>query len=188
MRNAKLINQEIVFNKFKKLVIDKIITHDGKELNWVYLDSPRSVIVVTLTPEKKLLLEKLYRYNLKQDVYENPAGAMDENETDISKAGKRELLEETGYVPEKFINLGKYYVLPGDTNRWVHIFLALNSKKVEEPKLDNIVEQYFDISTQLFDFDEIIKNLFQPNSIIQGIEHAFALTLADNYLKQHSKP
>lgn len=186
MKNANLLNRQVVFNKFKKIVQDTIVLHDGKELDWVYLDSPGSVIIVTLTSDKKLVLEKLYRYNLKKYVYENPAGVMDENESSAGKAAERELLEETGYIPGKLINLGKYYVLPGDTNRWVHIFLSLNSKKVENPKLDKVIEQYFDISLHLFDFEEIINGLGSSESLIQGMEHAYALVLSNNYLSKNS--
>ena len=49
--------------------------------------------------------------------------------TDQRSTAKRELLEETGYESDTFINLGKYYVLPSETNRWVYYYLALDVVK-----------------------------------------------------------
>jgi len=185
MKDAKLVKKEVVFHKFKKVVQDTITLPDGKQLEWIYLDIPSSVLVVTLTADRQIVLEKLYRYNLKQHVYENPAGAVEEDEKDMPGAARRELLEETGYVPGRLVDLGKFYVLPGDTNRWVNIFLSLDSRKVEEPKLDHVIEQYFDISVHLFNFEEIADQLKSRSSPIVGLEHAYAITLAHDFISQN---
>jgi len=117
MKNAKILKKEVVFDKFKRLISEKLQVSDGSEIEWVYLDSPGSVAIIALTKDKKLILEKVFRYNFKQSFYELPAGNFDPGEENPAEAAKRELLEETGYLSEEFIDLGKHYVLPSETNR-----------------------------------------------------------------------
>lgn len=182
MKNAKVIKKIVVFDKFKRLVEEQLQVSDGNKLDWVYLDTPASVIIIALTKENKLIIEKLYRYNIKQSAYELPAGNFDlEKETPV-EAAKRELLEETGYTSEKFVDLGKYYVLPSETNRWVHYFLALDTFKIEEPQLDSIIEKYFDISLELVDFEKVTQKIGAKDSEIKGVESSFGILIAKRYL------
>lgn len=120
MKNAKIIKKKILVNKFKKVIQETLRMSDGSKLEWIYLDSPDSVIIVGLTKDRKLVIVRQYRHNLKSFVYELPAGAVEKNGKNLFKAAKREFEEETGYTPNDFSYLGKYYVLPSETNRWVH--------------------------------------------------------------------
>jgi 8-oxo-dGTP pyrophosphatase MutT (NUDIX family) len=184
MKKAKIQKKEVILDKFgKTLVKERLKVSDGSELDWYYLDTPASILVVPLTVKRELVLVKVYRYNLKKTVYEIPAGNFENPKGDLSSEAKRELLEETGYRSQKFIDLGRHYVLPSETNRWIHIVLGLNAKKEGEPKLDNMIEKYFDISVELFDFKRVADNIGKSNSIIQGAEHGYAILLADRHLK-----
>lgn len=184
MRKAKIIKKKVLFDKLgKRLVEEKLRVSDGSELDWYYLDTPASILIVPLTAKKEIVLVKLYRYNLKETVYEVPAGNIENPKGNLLDEAKRELIEETGYTSGKYINLGKHYVLPSETNRWIQVVLALDVKKQEEPKLDNVIEKYFDISIELLDFKKIVGKVGKEDSIIRGAEHGFAILLADRYLK-----
>lgn len=185
MKNAKVLKKEVIFDKYKKLVKERLKVSDGNELDWIYLDMPQSLLVVSITSNNKLVLVKVYRYNLKKHVYELPAGVCEIKKSLLKEASK-ELLEETGYASSKLVDLGKYYALPSETNRWVNIVLALDVKKKQKPQLDNIIEKYFDMSVELFDFNKIVKNIGRTSSIITGIEHGFAILLASRHLKRSS--
>lgn len=188
MKTALIQEKEIIFNRFgKTFVKERLKVSDGNELDWYYLDSPASVLIVPLTNKGELILTKLFRYNLKKHVYEIPAGAFDDLNEDFLTAAKRELLEETGYIAKKFIDLGKHYILPSETNRWVHCVLALDVKKKEEPKLDDVIEKYFDISVELVSFEKTVEKIGHADSIIEGVEHGYTLLLAGRYLRDHSK-
>lgn len=173
MRDAKIMDKTLLVDSFKKIVQETLEFPDGAHDKWIYLDSPKSVMVLATTEDQQIVLVKLYRHNIQRDVYELPAGGKEKPDETAIDAAKRELLEETGYVSDTFIDLGSYYVLPSETNRWVQYLWAKDAKKLQEPQLDDLIEKYFDMSVELFALDAIPE--------VTGMETLFGLQL----LKQH---
>lgn len=169
MRDAKVADTVLLVDSFKKVVQETIEFPDGQKESWIYLDSPKSIMVLAITPEHKIVLVKLYRHNIKRDVYELPAGGKEKDDETAEDAARRELLEETGYTADIFVNLGAYYVLPSETNRWVQYFLAADAYQIGQPKLDDLIEKYFDMSVETFDIDALPKMI--------GMETLFGLQL-----------
>lgn len=110
MKDAKVISTELIVDSFKKVVKERIQFTKDDIQDWIYLDSPKSIMVVALTVSSNIVLVNLYRHNLKQYVCELPAGGAEHGGETTLEAAKRELLEETGYVSDNFIDLGSYYV------------------------------------------------------------------------------
>lgn len=185
MRDAKIVKTEILGNKFKRVVREYLRLSDGVEFDWIYLDKPKSLAIVALTPTRELVLVKLYRHTLKQDVCELPAGEMDTEDKDPCAAAKRELLEETGYTSDTFVDLGEYYVLPSETNRHVHFFLALDATQAAPPKLDNLVEKYFDMSVATLPLARIQSPQAAAKAGMSGLESLFGVQLLQQYLAAH---
>lgn len=175
MRDAKVTESTLLVDSFKKVVQETIVFPDGQEDKWIYLNSPKSIMVVAVTPEREIVLVKLYRHNIKQDVYELPAGGKEKEDESPLEAAKRELLEETGFTSDNFVDLGSYYVLPSETNRWVQYFLAKDVRQIEEPQLDDLIEKYFDMSVARFSLDSLPKML--------GMESLFGIQLARQHLR-----
>lgn len=182
MKDAKLIKKSLLVNKFKKVVLEKLQFSDGVDCDWIYLDSPKSVAVVAVTPENEVVLVSLYRHNIKLQATELPAGGVDADDMHPEAAARRELIEETGYDVKDLVDLGQHYVLPSETNRWVQYFLAKNAVKVGEPTLDNIIERYWDMSVLKVPLQELttVKGCQQHG--VTGIEAQFGLRLAQEYL------
>lgn len=175
MNNPKIIKTDVIYNHFgKKFVINTYQAEDGQTFDWASLDSPASSLIVTLTPENNLVMVRQYRFTLGIYVLEHPAGGSDQGESQLDTA-KRELFEETGYQANEIILLGRNYILPSETNRWVNIYLAKNAIQIAEAPHDNIVEKYFDMSLE-------IVPLAEAESKITGLEHLFALQLVKKYL------
>ena len=57
-------------------------------------------VVVAVTEQGELVIERQYRHGIEKVIWELPAGAIEPGE-DPQEAAKRELLEETGYKAEK---------------------------------------------------------------------------------------
>ena len=72
--------------------------------------------MAALTEQDEVLMVRQYRYALKEELWELPAGKLEKDE-DPFEAAKRELEEECGVTAERFINLGVLYRLWAMTAR-----------------------------------------------------------------------
>jgi len=107
-----------------------------------------------------------YRVGIDQITLELPGGMLDAKEEDITKAAKRELLEETGYGDALLENLGSVHANPAMLNNRSHTFLARGVEKIQEQQLDSSEQ----IKIHLVPIDEIL------NLIKQGrISHSLAI-------------
>lgn len=120
------------------------IVWEGKYLRvrvcgtWEYAERPNSpagIVIVAVTPERKLLLTEQYRVPMQKPVIELPAGlAGDDQYTgeEFVAAAKRELREETGYEAESWEQLVGGPTSAGLSNEIVVFFRGRNLRKVSE--------------------------------------------------------
>ena len=87
-----------------KVYRDTVRLPDGSQGEREYIRHPGAVAIVALTEDRRLLLERQYRYPPRREFIEVPAGKIDRGEAHLATA-KRELLEETGYVAEDWTRL-----------------------------------------------------------------------------------
>jgi ADP-ribose pyrophosphatase len=111
--------------------IREVIRHSG------------SVVVLAVDdagPEPRVLLERQYRYAAQCFMLELPAGRIDPGEEALA-AGKRELLEETGYTAKRWKRALFFYPSPGFLEETMTIFLARGLKPGEaQPEDDERIE------------------------------------------------
>ena len=87
-----------------------------------------------------ILVERQYRYAAGCFLLELPAGSIDAGESALA-AGKRELIEETGYRAKKWSRLVTYYASPGFLAESMNIYLAEGLKAGEaHPEGDESIE------------------------------------------------
>lgn len=109
---------------------------DGSVQTREYLNKKKATLVVPITEEGNVVfVVQPIALSEEGSLIEFPAGywGLDENG---SEAGKRELLEETGYAPRQLIYLGSHYQDPGSIKQQVDVYLALGCEKIDEQKLD----------------------------------------------------
>jgi 8-oxo-dGTP pyrophosphatase MutT (NUDIX family) len=177
MQDARLIETEVLVPKPKRFVREALVMPDGYECDWYYVDTPPSAMVVPLTADRRLVLVRQYRHNLKSYQLEFPAGTMHENE-DPEVAARRELEEETGFTPAtpgSMFSLGSFYSLPSETNKYTHVFLASPVEQSGPARLDAEIEKYFDISVVLLPVQEALDGI---GTIITSMETVGALMAA----------
>lgn len=108
---------------------------------------------------------------------ELPAGYIEENEDPLT-AGKRELIEETGYVPQKMQLLASFYQDQGCSAAYNYSMLALDCQKIKAQNLDkDEVIKYFECS-----FDEAIELV--ECGYITDIQSQFTIEKAKSLVKK----
>lgn len=107
----------------------------GTEHDFVVLESPAWVNVIPLTPAEEVILIRQYRHGIKAVTLEIPGGLVEATDTPLS-AAKRELLEETGFRAENWVDLGFVHPNPAIQDNRCHTFLALGVTPAGPQSLD----------------------------------------------------
>jgi ADP-ribose pyrophosphatase len=94
-----------------------------------------AVIVVPILADSSLLMVENYRHGAGTNLLELPGGFINENEVG-SDAGRRELLEETGYTCNKIEVMNWFYTWPGRTAQRNFVVVARGLKKLHDKNLD----------------------------------------------------
>jgi 8-oxo-dGTP pyrophosphatase MutT (NUDIX family) len=106
-----------------------------KSMKAVILETTDWVNVVAVTPEKKVVVVKQYRFGIQKTTTEIPAGLMEVGESS-EQAALRELKEETGYTTDNWKYLGWVEANPAFLNNLCHQWLALDVVKTDQTELD----------------------------------------------------
>lgn len=162
------------------LRIDQCEIGNGKVFEPYVLECGTWVNVIALTKDRKVILEKQYRHGAGQVMLEIPAGLMDEEDESPLQTAQRELLEETGYTSERFIEVGKAYPNPATHTNLTYSFLALDVEKIGQQSLDETEE----IEVSLMPFDELV-SMAKEGGLPQAL-HISALFFAMAYLERNS--
>jgi ADP-ribose pyrophosphatase len=118
---------------------------DGREpRSFFVVEAPDWVNVVALTPDRRVVFVRQFRFGIDSITLEIPGGMCDGAE-DPREAGRRELLEETGYLSDELVDLGWVHPNPAVQTNRCHTFLARNARKVAEPRPDP--DESFEIVT-----------------------------------------
>lgn len=92
-----------------------------------------AVAVLPLIDEEHAIFVRQFRKPLERSIIEIPAGLMDAGE-DPETTALRELEEETAYRANKLTKWPGFYVSPGFTNEYLHIYLGENLERVAHPR------------------------------------------------------
>jgi 8-oxo-dGTP pyrophosphatase MutT (NUDIX family) len=112
---------------------------------WSLIEAVDWVNVVALTADDRLVMLRQYRPGIDRVCLEIPGGMVDPGE-DAMTAGKRELLEETGYGGGTWQHLGKVAPNPAIQNNWLHTILATGVEQIEQPEPEG--DEVLDVFTR----------------------------------------
>lgn len=137
MPKIEILDDEVVYEgDFLKCIKRRFRMQNGKTGIWEIAKRKRHtgiVAVCALTPQKEIILEKIFRIPLGTYVIELPAGIMDKPNETPEDAVRRELLEETGYEARHVELLLVGPLNPGLTPDRMMIYLARDVHRVAEP-------------------------------------------------------
>ncbi|WP_099360605.1 NUDIX hydrolase [Fredinandcohnia onubensis] len=129
----KTIKREVLFEgKVIDLHIEEVELPNGHTSRRELIKHSGAVAILALTDENKIVMVQQYRKALDKVIVEIPAGKLEKGEAPEVTA-KRELEEETGYDCETLTPLISFYTSPGFADELVHLFIAKDLKKIENP-------------------------------------------------------
>ncbi len=102
---------------------DTLKTPDGRETKFDIIEHGGSVIIVPIDQDGNLLFVRQYRHAAGMDLLELPAGTLEEGE-DPALCAAREIREETGFAADKIEKIGDFYLAPGYSTEFMHVYLA----------------------------------------------------------------
>ena len=101
---------------------DDVVLPNGQQIPFTLIEHPGYAMVVPQLEDGTVVMERVYRYPVKQILLECPSGSLEGEPPE--KAARRELEEETGYRASKLKLLGNYFGSSGTSNERYYIFLA----------------------------------------------------------------
>lgn len=127
---------DLLFDEFIKIRRDSLILPNGVRYKYYSLVPPGSAVaVLAITLEGEYVLTQEYRHPIGKAILGTPGGYLDPKESPI-EAGKRELLEETGFIAENYTLLGSFYPYPGISSQKLYAILAEGAKQQFKPQLE----------------------------------------------------
>ena len=123
LTEKQLSTQDVYDGRLLHVKEDQVILPNGKEATREYIVHPGAVVVVPLLDNGDVLLVRQFRYPLRREFYELPAGKIDAGEETLA-CGQRELLEETGFVAGSWHYLTTIHPCIGYSDERILIYLA----------------------------------------------------------------
>jgi ADP-ribose pyrophosphatase len=131
----KRIGGEVVYSgRLLEVHRDRVRLPDGSETVREYIRHPGAVVILALLDDGQVVLERQFRYPHGKVFIELPAGKRDAGETPEA-TGRRELLEETGYVAAEWRRLGVIHNAIGYSDEGIELWLA-RGLELRAPKLE----------------------------------------------------
>ena len=148
------IESKIVFQgELLEINCDEVLLPNGEVGIREWINHPGAVCCIPVLPDGKIALIKQYRYAVKKEMIELPAGKLDKNEIP-KECALRELEEEIGYKANKLIFLTNIYPATGFANEIMWLYLAEKLIKTES-NLDS--DEFLElIPTKLEDAIEMV--------------------------------
>jgi ADP-ribose pyrophosphatase len=129
-------SQDIYEGRVINLRVDTIEVANGTNVRREVVEHPGAVVIVAIDEQGRLLWERQYRYPIDKELFELPAGTLEQGE-DPALCASRELAEETGFRPGKLESLGAFYTAPGFCTEYMHAFQASDLQPATDSHLDD---------------------------------------------------
>ncbi len=123
MTERTLSSQLIYQGRAVRLRIDTVQTTSGRETSREIVEHSDCVAIIAIDADDNVLLVRQFRKPVEKELLEIPAGGIDPNE-DPPQCVRREMREETGYLPQNVERLGGFYAAPGYCTEYLHLYLA----------------------------------------------------------------
>ena len=127
---------------------DTVRLPNGKTATREYNIHYGAVCIIPLLENGDVLLERQYRYPLREVITEIPAGKLDAPDEDPLEAAKRELREETGATATEWHALGLFCPTGAYSTERIYMYLArgltFGARELDEDEFLNVFRMTLD--------------------------------------------
>ena len=124
MDEEKTLSSQLVYEgRAVRLRIDTVQMPSGRETTREIVEHGDCVAIIAIDADDNVLLVKQFRKPVGKELLEIPAGGIEADEDPVT-AVRREMQEETGYLPRKVERLGGFYSSPGFCTEYLYLYLA----------------------------------------------------------------
>ncbi|MBP7059957.1 MAG: NUDIX hydrolase [Lachnospiraceae bacterium] len=157
---------------------DDIKLTDGNVEKWDFVDHKMgAAAVLAVLKNGKILMVRQYRPALDRYTLEIPAGARDDVNESTETCARRELTEETGYIPGSMKRILSLKTTVAFCNEPIDVYLADNL----ENKVTQSLDEAENIELEEWELSDLLKLIFEGT--IQDSKTVSAI-LAYNVLKR----
>ncbi len=123
MTELEIASETVFKGKLLHVKCDSVRLPDGKAATREYVEHNGAVMIIPVLDSGELVMERQYRYVLHRHCLEFPAGKIDPGEEPLA-TGRRELLEETGYVAREWTYLATIHPTVAYSTERILVYLA----------------------------------------------------------------
>ena len=129
LHETRLSGDQVYRGRLLDVRQDRVRLPDGGEALREYVVHPGAVLMIPELPDRRLVVERQFRYPLNRAFLEFPAGKIDPGETALVTA-QRELVEETGYAAVEWTLLGAVHPVVSYSTEAIDLYLARGLRQV----------------------------------------------------------
>lgn len=120
----ELTDSRVIFTgRVFKLRQDTVQYPNGRQVQLDIVEHNGAVVMLPVDSEDNIWFIRQYRHAAGREMLELPAGMLETDELPL-QAAEREIREETGMSSGELTHLGGFFLAPGYSTEYLHIFLA----------------------------------------------------------------
>jgi ADP-ribose pyrophosphatase len=144
---VKVLSSRVAFRgRVFQVTSDEVAEPNGVKARRDVVRHQGSVVIMAVDDSKdepRVLLVRQYRYAAGEELWELPAGRVDEGESELEGA-KRELQEETGFTAGSWKRAMRFFVSPGFLTETMAIYVARDlTRGKAHPEDDEVIAKRF---------------------------------------------
>ncbi len=156
---------------------EQLLLPDGKTTWFDIVIHPGAVTLIPIDTLGRILFVRQYRHAVGKELLELPAGTLNAGEEPAACA-LREVREETGMSAGKLEKVGEFYLVPGYSTEYMHLYLASD---LQVDPLPGDEDEF--ITVEAIPLDALPDLISQ--GVLQDAKSLAALSLAETYLKNY---